>query len=221
VSGFVLTVSGLAREARIAAGPGVRAVAAGGARLESLLAAAIAEGAAGILSFGIAGGLDPALRPGALLLADGIIAGDERWPVNAAWRARLVARLSGGLAGNLAGTDAPVLSPAAKRALAATGARAVDMESHVAARLAAAHGLPFTALRVVCDPAERAIPPAAVAGMREDGGTNLGAILRAILRAPGQLPAMIGLAGDARVAFATLERCRRALASELQPPGSP
>jgi len=216
--GFVLTVSGLAREARIAAGPGVRSVAAGGPRLAVLIETAIGDGAAGILSFGIAGGLDPKLRPGAVILANGIIAGEKRWPVDAAWRARLAARLRDALPGDLAGVDAPVLSPAGKQALAESGALAVDMESHIAARLAAAHGLAFAALRIVCDPADRAIPPAAIAGMREDGGTDLGAILRALLSAPGQLPAMIRLAYDARVAFAAIERCRHSLGAEIQPP---
>jgi hopanoid-associated phosphorylase len=218
--GFVLAVSGLAREARIAAGPGVRSVAAGGSRLASLIETAIGDGAAGILSFGIAGGLDPELPPGAVIVAEGVISGKKRWPVDAPWRARLATRLPRALAGDLAGVDAPVLSPAGKAALAASGARAVDMESHIAARLAAAHGLAFAALRVVCDPADRAIPPAAIAGMREDGGTDLGAILGALLRAPGQLPAMMGLAGDARTAFAALERCRHSLGAELQPPST-
>jgi len=216
--GFVLTVSGLSREARIAAGPGVRPVAAAGPRLAGLIEAAIGDGAAGILSFGIAGGLDPRLPPGAVILAGGIIAGDKRWPVDAAWRARLAGPLPEALPGDLAGVDAPVLSPAGKAALAASGALAVDMESHIAVRLAAAHGLAFAALRVVCDPAERAIPPAAIAGMREDGGTDLGAVLRALLSAPGQLPAMIRLASDARAAFAALDRCRRSLGATLQPP---
>ena len=111
------------------------------------------------------------------------------------------------------------MTQADKQALAAaTGALAVDMESHIAARLAAAHGLPFAALRVICDPAARAIPPAAIAGMREDGGTDLGAILRALLRGPGQLPAMIRLAGDARTAFGVLARCRRSLDPHLMGP---
>ncbi len=35
---------------------------------------------------------------------------------------------------------------------------AVDMESHVAARVAARHGLPFAALRVISDPASRSLP---------------------------------------------------------------
>jgi len=210
--GFILAVSGLAREAAIARGPGLRAIAAGGPRLPPLIEAAIADGATGILSFGIAGGLDPALPPGTAIIAGAIIAGVERWPADTAWRDRLAARLPDAQLGDLAGVDLPVMTQADKQALAAaTGALAVDMESHIAARLAAAHGLPFAALRVICDPAGRTIPPAAIAGMREDGGTALGAILLALLRAPGQLPAMMRLAADARTAFGVLGRCRRAL----------
>ena len=45
----------------------------------------------------------------------------------------------------------------AKAALrATTGADAVDMESHIAARYAEQHSLPFAALRVISDPAHRA-----------------------------------------------------------------
>jgi adenosylhomocysteine nucleosidase len=214
--GFILAVSGLAREAAIAAGPGVRALAAGGQRLAALIETAISEGAAGILSFGIAGGLDPELAPGAAILATAVVAGGERWGADAAWRERLAARLPGAIVGDLAGVDLPVMTRADKYALvAATGAVAVDMESHIAARLAAAHGVPFAALRVICDPAARAIPPAAIAGTREDGGTDLSAIFLALLRGPGQLPAMIRLAGDARIAFGVLARCRRSLGADF------
>jgi hopanoid-associated phosphorylase len=217
VSAPLLTISGLAREAVIAAGPGIRALAASGPRLEGLIRTAISDGIAGIFSFGIAGGLDPKLRPGTPILATGVIAASQRWPCDAAWRQRLARHLPEALAGELMSVDAPVLTSADKRALAATGALAVDMESHIAARLAAAHGLPFAALRIVCDPAERAIPAAAIAGFRDDGGTDLGAILAALLRRPSQLPALFGLAADARAALAALARCRRRLNAEMPP----
>jgi nucleoside phosphorylase len=59
---------------------------------------------------------------------------------------------------------------AGKRALRAeTGALAVDMESHVAARVAARRGLPFAVVRVISDSADEALPPAAQIGMKPDG----------------------------------------------------
>ena len=51
------------------------------------------------------------------------------------------------------------------RAWRDTGALAVDMESHVVAHVAARHRLPMVAIRVVTDPAERALPPSALAGV--------------------------------------------------------
>ncbi|HEY8015117.1 MAG TPA: hopanoid-associated phosphorylase, partial [Dongiaceae bacterium] len=112
--GFILAVSGLAREAAIARGPGVRALAAGGPRLPLLIEAAIADGAVGILSFGIAGGLDATLPPGTAILAGAVISGGQRWPVDAAWRGRLAARLPDARLGDLAGVDLPAMTQAAK-----------------------------------------------------------------------------------------------------------
>jgi len=209
---LVLAVSGLAREAAIAGGPGTRALAGAGPRLEGLLDQAIAAGAAGVISFGIAGGLDPRLVPGTSILAGAVLGQGQRWPVDPVWRARLAARLPGALACDLAGIDSPLLAEANKRELyRATGACAVDMESHLAARRAQAAGLPFAALRIVCDPASRRIPRAAIAGMRDDGRTDLGAIVGALLSRPGDLPDFVRLAWDAQLAFGTLQRCRRAV----------
>src|SRR5204862_8244567 len=62
----IIAVSGLMREALIAAGPGIRTlVGAGNAvLLRRKLEQAIAEGAEGLISIGIAGGLAPSLRAG-------------------------------------------------------------------------------------------------------------------------------------------------------------
>src|SRR5258708_28707707 len=65
----LIAVVGLAFEARIAAGPGVRVICSGnGKELAASLSKAIAEGATGVVSFGVAGGLAPARRPGAFVL---------------------------------------------------------------------------------------------------------------------------------------------------------
>jgi hypothetical protein len=85
------------------------------------------------------------------------------------------------------------------------------MESHIAAEQAGAHGLPFAVCRAIVDPAWRTLPPAATAGLREDGTTALAPILRELARAPGQLPAMIRLAFDARAARLSLVAARAAL----------
>ena len=59
----VLMVTGLAKEMRLAEGPGLVAIASGGdtGRLRRRLAERIVPGCRAVLSFGIAGGLDPSL----------------------------------------------------------------------------------------------------------------------------------------------------------------
>jgi hopanoid-associated phosphorylase len=210
----IVVVVGLAREAQIAASPAVHPVIGGGvgARLTSALEWAVADGARAIISFGIAGGLDPSLAPGACIVGSAATVGVARWPTDPGWTEKLVTALPGVILADVAGVDHPIVSVAHKRLLrAAGGAAAVDMESHRAARVAAAHGLPFAILRIVCDPANRALPPAALVGMRADGTSDVGAVLRALIGAPGQIPDLIRLTLDARVAFAQLKRRRGSL----------
>lgn len=210
----VLAVTGLVAEARIAAGPGVVTAAGGGdsARLALLVKGALARGVRAVISFGIAGGLEPGLAPGSVLIGRGVHDGDDRDEAASAWVARIATALPEARIADLAGVDAAVVTAADKAALhRRTGAAAVDMESHVASRLAALHGLPFVALRVVADPARRTLPPAALVGLRPDGTTDVGAVLRSLARAPRQLPGLIRTGLDARAAFTALKASRRAL----------
>jgi hypothetical protein len=68
---------------------------------------------------------------------------------------------------------------------------AVDMESHVAAKVAALHNIPFAVCRTVIDPAGRDLPPAAVIDLRHDGTPDLLAISGSVIRQPNQIPALV------------------------------
>jgi hypothetical protein len=85
------------------------------------------------------------------------------------------------------------------------------MESHVAARVAAEHNMSFAAVRVVVDPAHRAVPPAALIGMRPDGRADVSAVLRDLIARPSQLSPMARIAVDALAARAAMVRVRRRL----------
>jgi hopanoid-associated phosphorylase len=217
-----LIVTGLAREVRIAEGLGAVVIGAGGnpARLRALLETKDAGVCRTVVSFGIAGGLDPGLAPGTVVIATGVTAAEGRWPSHPAvvrlW-ARRLEEIGGRVTlADVAGSDSPILTAEAKRALRrATGAAAVDMESHVAATFAAARGMPFAAIRVVCDPANRALPPLAAEALRPDGGLDLPAILRSLARRPAQVAALPRLARDAAAAFNALRRVRAALGPGL------
>ena len=204
----ILIATGLRREARLMAGLGVTVIAGGGdaARLERELEA-LAGSASAILSSGLAGALDPALEVGNVVIG-GVtdVARDERL------MGRLARLVQGGKVGTIAGSDNPLATAVDKRALfSETGALAVDMESHVAARVAARHGVPFAALRVISDTADTTLPPAALAGMRPDGRIAIGAVLAAVIREPSQLPALIRTARDAEKAFRVLRGVHDAL----------
>jgi hopanoid-associated phosphorylase len=221
----VLVVCGLAFETAIAAGPGVVAVCGPGPARVAAAIDALAGGRgahagwAGILSFGCAGALDPALRAGDCVLASCVVGGADTFAADPAWMQALRERLPRARCGTLAGLDAPLASSAAKAQLwQAGGALAVDMESHAAALAARRLDLPFAAVRAVLDPAWRSLPPCALAALREDGGTDPAALLRTLALAPGQVGPLALLALDAWRARRTLRRVRAQLDAALAPP---
>lgn len=209
----MIVVVGLAFEARIAAGSGLPIICSGdGRNLTPDLKRAIAAGCRGLLSFGVAGGLDPRLKPGTCIVGSAIVAGDARHETDLPWSQKLLDAMPGAVHGMLAGADGPVCTPAGKRALnRRTGALAVDTESHMVARVAASHGLPMAAIRVVADPAHRALPELALTAVRANGTTDVLAVLRSVMRRPHQFPALLRTALDARAARATLLRGRSLL----------
>ena len=215
----MIIVVGLAFEARIAAGPGMRVVCGGDSRhLTATLTAAIAEArmlfgnCPGIFSFGVAGGLAPQLRPGTCVIGSAILSGSNRIPTNKMWSQQLLQTFPDAVSGTLLGVSAPICDPGDKRALHVnTGAIAVDMESHVVATVGAAHGLPVVAMRVITDPAERALPASAVAAMRPNGTSNIVAMIRSALMRPREIPALFQTTLDALAARATLVRGRHLL----------
>ena len=213
----VIAFVGLNFEARIAAGPGVHVVCREvAADLSAPLSDAIKRGCRSIISFGIAGGLAPHLRPGDWIVASSIIDSGRHKPTDAEWSRKLLKTVPGAGFAPVAGVDAPVSDPAVKREWhSKTGAVAVDMESHIVARLAAAHDLAFAAVRVIVDPVHRSVPAAALAGMRPDGSTDPVAVLRALMAAPSEVMGLMRLAADAFLARSSLQRGRRLLGPGL------
>lgn len=207
----ILAAVGMRAEAALLP-PGIRPVVSGGdpERLRRLLAAEAANAGA-VLSFGIAGGLDPTLACGDLVVATRVRGPRGAWPADMGWAAAL-ARAAGARLGAVAGAAAVVGEPAAKRSLRVmTGALVVDLESAVAAEFAATHGLPFAALRAVADTAAELLPRAAAAGLTPDGRPAPGRVLLALLRRPAELRPLLQVARRSRTALAALRRAAKAL----------
>jgi adenosylhomocysteine nucleosidase len=183
------------------------------------LETAVRQGGSGIISIGIAGGLAPGLAPGHWVVASGVVHGNERYATDTAWSHRLLKALPDAVFADISGVDAPIVAQSDKSRLHQdTGTVAVDMESHIAARIAAAHGIPFAACRVIIDPAERTLPPAALVGMRSDGKADVWAVARSLLRQPRQLFALMRVVADARAARSALFQGRRQLGANLSFP---
>lgn len=208
---------GLAFEAKIVADAGMRVICSGdGRNLAQSLTRAIEEQCGGLISFGVAGGLHPDLEPGTCVVASEILSGSDRFATDATWSRKLAGTIPDAVCGAIAGVPEPVSHTEAKRALhASTGALAVDMESHIVAEIGAAYGLPVAAIRVITDPADRALPRAALAAMRPNGTTDILAMVKQVMRQPKELPALMRTALDARAARATLVRGRRLLGPGL------
>jgi adenosylhomocysteine nucleosidase len=217
----VLIVTGLVQEARIATGPGMTVICSSSdpRQLRSLLATLDPASFRGVISFGVAGGLDPTLKSGDIVVATEVLAGDARWlaelPLNEEQIASVALKRRRVVRGGLAGVEKVIAARAGKAALwSATGAAAVDMESHIAAAYATEVGLPFAALRVISDPASRALPAIAMSAIKPNGDIDLRKVLRGVARNPLSLRALVSTGIDFNRALRSLRGCRSFLLDE-------
>jgi hopanoid-associated phosphorylase len=167
----------------------------------------------GVISFGVAGGLDPSLKSGDVVVATEVMAGDARWLAGLTLNEELIASVALGrsrvVRGGLAGVEEVIAAQARKAALwLQTGAAAVDMESHIAAAYATEAGLPFAALRVISDPAHRALPALARNAIKPNGDIDVRMVLRGVVRNPRTLRALVSTGIDFNRALKSLRGCR-------------
>jgi adenosylhomocysteine nucleosidase len=172
-------------------------------------------GATGLMSFGLAGGLDPGLCAGSIILPREVISHDGvRFVTSMVWRERLSAAIwtqqrrvtAGALLTSATAIDAVADKAAAFRD---TGAVAVDMESLGIAATAAAHDLPFIAVRVIIDTAADVVPRAVVAASRA-GQLQIWRLIGGLVQAPSELAGLARLARRYRSAMRSLRLVARA-----------
>jgi hopanoid-associated phosphorylase len=214
----VLIVTGLKQEARIAAGPGLTVICSSSnpVQLRQMMLSFDPASIRGIVSFGVAGGLNPALRSGDIVIASEIISADDRWATEPELTENLIAmpakRRRSVVPGVLVGVEQVVTGQLGKAALrATTGADAVDMESHIAARYASDNNLPFAAVRVISDPSHRALPELTKNAIKPNGNVDMWKVMRGIARNPKTIPHLISTGRDFNRALRSLRGCRSAL----------
>ncbi len=191
----------------------------GAARARQAARSLLDAGATALLSWGTAGGLDPALRPGDVVLPLTIVpSGGVGLEVDAAWHMRLCKCLAGSNinTGPLIQSPRVVADPADKAELfQSTGAVAVDMESAVIAQVCKDANKPFMAIRAIADPARRSIPAAVVKAMDVNGRVRLGALGLVAIGRPQLLTALLQLRKDSRAAYAALSRVARLVSAGM------
>lgn len=160
----------------------------------------------------MAGGLDPSLASGTLVLVESVVGPDGGiFPTDPAWRSAVAAELSAAsidfVVGAGAGVDQSIFHPGPKKVLFDdTGALCVDMESHAVMRVAREHNVPGLAIRAIADSARDTLPEVAMAAIDSGGSVRYGALAARLSRQPAELVDLIGLWRMSRPAFTGLGR---------------
>jgi hopanoid-associated phosphorylase len=164
------------------------------------------NGAPGLISFGIAGGLSSMLIPGTIVIGVGVVSRGNKFAADAAWQLRLLQRLPGAMRGWIAGEDTVAATRERKSELfRQTGAMAVDLESAAVAEACAVAGRPFAVIRAIADPADRRLPSLALDALDEEGRVLPMKVAAGLLRRPFELPGLIRVGLESRKALLALE----------------
>lgn len=203
------------RRAFGAAGAAIRVSGPGAAAAARAAARALDDGADALVSWGLAGGLEPGAKTGSIVLPERLLSADGEFTADRQWRLRFndaAAHLGQPLGGPLFSADHVLTTAAEKAALRQrTGAVAVDMESSAVAAVAAAAGARFIAVRVIADGPEDALPERVEELVTPAGRTRLAGLLPLLL-APRQLGRLIRLGRQSRQARLVLRRLAASLA---------
>lgn len=198
-------VTGLQAEARWLNQAGFMVQVGGGTPAGAEIAARslVTRGAKALLSFGLAGGLQPGLQPGTLLVPSEVITPTTRYHC----APELLAFLGGQTPGALwAGQSIAATTKEKSTLYKQYQTSAIDLESGAVAEIATHNALPFAVLRAVADPAERTLPPAALVALKEDGSLDICRLTRSLISQPTQLSALIKIGQDTKAARRNLLR---------------
>ena len=186
------------------------------------------KGVAALGCFGVSGGLDPELGVGDLVFADAVFV-EENDGVSQVWKkdgcesdVTVNFQAAKGLTaswGPIVTVQEPVLNAGGKRALFdRTGAVAVDMETAAVARAASRSGLPFFAIRTICDSADVTISESIYQCVDQQGRPRFPHLFRLIIRKPLLISHLLRMKRDFTAALAVAPQVRECLSGMHIPP---
>jgi adenosylhomocysteine nucleosidase len=144
-----------------------------------------------VLVVGIAGGIDPGLRIGDVVVPAVVVDGRNGTEYSCT---PLGPRSP---AGRVISSDDLLSDTDEQAALAAQGVTAVDMETGAVAAVCQARGIPWTAFRGISDHGvEDGVDDSVLALSRPDGTANTGAVARYVLTKPWRVPTLARLGRD-------------------------
>jgi nucleoside phosphorylase len=152
---------------------------------------------AGLALVGVAGGLDPALAAGDVVLAS------AAWDEEGRRAPCTVIPLPGAPRGPILTVRRALYTPAEKAAQREAGALAVEMEAYPLATWAAERGVPFIHARVILDPFDETLPDLGDV-LDEYGRLRPLGILRRLLARPSDTAAVLRLLRRLQVVTPTL-----------------
>ena len=168
----------------------------------------VGQGSRRLVSWGMAAGIDPSIRPGDLCIPreiafenGAVLETDQEW---SARLKRVLADLNlfeGPLLHSAKLIDQPQIKACLYRSRKAA---ALDMESGEIARVAHQRGVPFVAIRAIVDSADMKLPKTAQSAMSESGRIRMQNTILGMLFRVTEIPNMIALARAFRAAQKTL-----------------
>lgn len=152
----------------------------------------ISQGADLIISFGLAGALDPGLKSGSIIISTQVLTPSyKKISCNPSLGIKifnLKKSKSGVYFRPIVGSNYPITSATEKKKIFKNSkAAAVDMETHIAAQIAQKQRVPFLAIRSICDTANQNLPDFVATIIKNQKKLNILQVLRLIVSRPSEL----------------------------------
>lgn len=161
------------------------------------LNAYVARECTGILSFGVAGALNPVLRVDDFVVPHTVVGPDNQYILtNHAWTGLLRQELYAAVSGAIYSDSKPAGNTPEERAhlFSVMHADAVDDESLLVARFAEQNGIQLAVARVISDTTTEVIPPWALNVTDTNGNSSVAQTLEHLARQPDQFLNLINMA---------------------------